>query len=111
LTNPLASFIPQFLFLIPNLLKISLPSLHNLKSLKVKKEELSHEFRMTLIDAKLPEAKSKNERKKIRKAFKEGLEPSSLIPDGIVDFLLQNSPSAEVDFIDCSRQPLRARDS
>ncbi|WJX41205.1 hypothetical protein P8452_28594 [Trifolium repens] len=31
-----------------------------------------------------------------------GLEPSTPIPDGIVDFLIQNSPLAEVEIIDCS---------
>jgi hypothetical protein len=40
-------------------------------------------------------AKSRKEVAKIRKAFKAGLKPPP-IPDGIVDFLRQNSPSAEV---------------
>ncbi|KEH24405.1 hypothetical protein MTR_7g108910 [Medicago truncatula] len=60
----------------------------------------------TLQDAKLQKAKSQREAARIRKALKEGLRPSSPVPDRIVDFLLQNSPLAEVDFIDRSRRPL-----
>jgi hypothetical protein len=41
-------------------------------------------------------AKSRKEAAKLRKAFKARLEPPP-IPDGIVDFLRQNSPSAEVN--------------
>ncbi|MCI01389.1 F-box family protein, partial [Trifolium medium] len=41
-------------------------------------------------------AKSRKEAAKLRKAFKAGLKPLP-IPDGIVDFLLQNSPSAKVN--------------
>ncbi|XP_004501663.1 putative F-box/FBD/LRR-repeat protein At1g78760 [Cicer arietinum] len=96
----------QVLSLFPDLLKIKLPSLNNLKSLKVKMEEISYGFRLTLRDAKLRKAKSQKEAAWIRKAFKAGLEPSSLIPDGVVDFLLQNSRSAEVDFVDRSKKPL-----
>ncbi|XP_045825332.1 F-box/FBD/LRR-repeat protein At5g53840-like [Trifolium pratense] len=99
----------QVLSLIPNLSQISPPSLGNLKSLKVKMEELTPGFRMTLLDAKLYNAESKNERKRLRKKFKEE-GSGSLIPDGIVNFLLQNSPSAEVEFIDCTNQPPRAID-
>ncbi|PNX71093.1 F-box family protein [Trifolium pratense] len=84
----------EVLSLIPNLSQISPPSLGNLKSLKVKMEELTPGFRMTLLDAKLYNAESKNERKRLRKKFKEE-GSGSLIPDGIVNFLLQNSPSAE----------------
>lgn len=40
-------------------------------------------------------AKSFEEVAKLRKAFKAGLKLPS-IPDGIVDFLRQNSPSAQV---------------
>ncbi|PNX73554.1 F-box family protein [Trifolium pratense] len=99
----------EVLSLIPNLSQISPPSLGNLKSLKVKMEELTPGFRMTLLDAKLYNAESKNERKRLRKKFKEE-GSGSLIPDGIVNFLLQNSPSAEVEFIDCTNQPPRAID-
>ncbi|XP_039684555.1 L10-interacting MYB domain-containing protein [Medicago truncatula] len=41
-------------------------------------------------------AKSCNEAAKLRKTFKAGLRPPP-IPDGIVDFLQQNSPSAKVN--------------
>jgi hypothetical protein len=41
-------------------------------------------------------AKSRKEAAKLRKAFEAGLE-LPVIPDGIVDFLRQNSPSAEVN--------------
>jgi len=41
-------------------------------------------------------AKSRKEAAKLRKAFKARLEPPP-IPDGIVDFLRQNSPLAEVN--------------
>ncbi|KAL5078317.1 hypothetical protein RYX36_017301 [Vicia faba] len=51
---------------------------------------------------------SKKEADGIEKEFDLGLEPSPLVPDGIVDFLLQNSPSAKVDFVDGRKQkPLR----
>jgi len=41
-------------------------------------------------------AKSRKEVAKLRRAFKARLEPRA-IPDGLVDFLRQNSPSAEVN--------------
>lgn len=41
-------------------------------------------------------AKSPKEVVKLRKAFETSFEPPA-IPDGIVDFLRQNSPSAEVN--------------
>ncbi|KAL5054432.1 hypothetical protein RYX36_035114 [Vicia faba] len=41
-------------------------------------------------------AKSPKEVEKLREAFETCLEPPA-IPDGIVDFLRQNSPSAEVN--------------
>lgn len=59
---------------------------------------------MKLLDVKLEKVKSQKEATKLRKAFKEGLEPSSPIPDGIMDFFIQNSPLAEVEIIDCSWQ-------
>lgn len=65
---------------------------------------------MALCEVKLQKLKLKTKAAKLRKDFVEGFEPSSLIPDGIQDFLLQNSPSAEVDFVDCSTQTLKARD-
>ncbi|XP_058781238.1 FBD-associated F-box protein At1g66310-like [Vicia villosa] len=87
----------QVLYFIPNLLKFNLPSLHNLKLLKLRMEEIFYGFRMTLRDTKLLTAKSKREAARIRKAFKDGLELYH-IPDGVVEFLLQNSPLAQVEF-------------
>jgi hypothetical protein len=72
-------------------------------------EELSDKFRMTLRGVKLQKAKSMREVDMILKAFEEGLIPSSPVPDGIVNFLLQNSPLAKVNFIECSRQPYEER--
>ncbi|XP_045827215.1 F-box protein At4g22280-like [Trifolium pratense] len=95
----------QILSIFPNVLKNRLPSLRKLKSLKVKMEELSDKFRMTLRSVQLRKAMSLREADRIEKAFKAGLIPSSPVPDGIVNFLLQNSPLAKVDFIECSRQP------
>jgi hypothetical protein len=86
---------------------MDLPSLGNLESLRVKMEPFSDEFRMTLCRVMLRKAKSTEEAANLVRAFREGLEPSSPIPDGIMDFLLQNSPTAKVDFRDCSRQPRR----
>ncbi|RDY04425.1 F-box/FBD/LRR-repeat protein, partial [Mucuna pruriens] len=78
----------QVLFLIPELLKTKLPCLGNLKSLRVELKPLSPIFSMRL---------------KAAKSWKAALKPSPPpIPDGIVDFLLQNSPSAKVDMIDFS---------
>jgi len=45
---------------------------------------------------KKADEKSPKEADKLRKAFEAGLEPPS-IPDGIVDFLLRNTPSTKVD--------------
>jgi len=59
-------------------------------------------FRLSCIlkDAMLTKAaaKSPEEAADLRRAFKEGLEPPS-IPDGIVDFLLQNSSLAKDNVI------------
>lgn len=100
----------QVLSLSPGLLKYNLLSLGNLKSLKVVMEPLLYKIRMALCEVNLQKVKSKTKAAKFRKDFVQGLEPSSLIPDGILDFLLRNSPSAEVDFVDCSTQTLRERD-
>ncbi|XP_058781225.1 F-box/FBD/LRR-repeat protein At1g78750-like [Vicia villosa] len=90
----------QFLSLNSNLLKTKLPSFGNLKLLKVKKKSLVYSFEWQLMEAKLEKMKSRKEAAKLRKSFKAGLEPSAPIPDGIVDLLIQNSPSAEVEIID-----------
>ncbi|XP_004501665.1 F-box protein At4g22280-like [Cicer arietinum] len=94
----------QIIALYPDLSKLKLPSLGMLKSLKVKTKPLEYGFCMKLLDVKLEKVKSQKEATKLRKAFKEGLEPSSPIPDGIMDFFIQNSPLAEVEIIDCSWQ-------
>jgi hypothetical protein len=56
---------------------------------------VSYDLFKALIDAELAQlpTRSYEEVAKLQEAFKVG---SSSIPDGIVDFLLQNSPSAEV---------------
>ncbi|CAI8609651.1 unnamed protein product [Vicia faba] len=81
----------QVLSFIPNLLKLKISSLHSLKSLKVKLKPLSYGLSMALKIVNL------------EKTLKAGFEPSSPIPDGILNFFLQNSPSADVDIIDCLR--------
>lgn len=73
-----------------------------MKLLKVKKKPLVYSFQWQLIMDKLEKMKSQKEADKLRKSFKEGLEPSAPIPDGIVDLLIQNSPSAQVEIIDYS---------
>jgi hypothetical protein len=72
-------------------------------------EDIRIGCRVTLMAVKLQNAESKKPRKRLGKKFKEEEEEESdsLIPDGIVNFLLQNS---EVEFIDCSELPLRASD-
>ncbi|XP_058781327.1 F-box/FBD/LRR-repeat protein At1g78750-like [Vicia villosa] len=92
----------QVLFLNSNLLKTEFFSLGNLKLLKVKIKPLMYGFRQRLIEAKLQKIRPRKEAAKLRKSIKAGLEPFAPIPDGIVNFLTQNSPSAEVEIIDCS---------
>jgi len=70
-------------------------------------EPISYEFRMILCHVMLQKVNSKKEAAKLQTAFKHGSEPSSPIPDRILDFLRRNSPSAKVDYIVCLRQPLR----
>jgi hypothetical protein len=70
-------------------------------------EDIRIGCRITLMAVKLQNGESKKARKRLGKKFKEEEESDSLIPDGIVNFLLQNS---EVEFIDCSELPLRASD-
>jgi hypothetical protein len=60
---------------------------------------LEYDFRMRLCQVRLQKVKSQKEAARLRKAFEKGLEPSPLVPDGIVNFLLQNSPSTEVAYI------------
>ncbi|GAU49713.1 hypothetical protein TSUD_407900 [Trifolium subterraneum] len=54
-----------------------------------------------MLEAKLQQIKLRKEAAMLRKSFKAGLEPSVPIPNGIVEFLIQNSRSAEVDIVDC----------
>lgn len=61
---------------------------------------------MTLRDTKLEKAKSKREAARIRKAFKDGLELYH-IPDGVVEFLLQNSPLPQLELT--VRQPYKEK--
>ncbi|XP_058781235.1 F-box protein At4g22280-like [Vicia villosa] len=94
----------QAISLYPNVLKLNHYVLSKLKLLKVKKKPLQYEFRMSLLEAKLSRVKTEEEADELRKAFEEGLEPSPPIPEGIVDFLIQNSPLAQVEIIDCSME-------
>ncbi|XP_058730952.1 uncharacterized protein LOC131602780 isoform X2 [Vicia villosa] len=92
------STVLQILSLLPDLLEVKLPSLCYLKSLEVKLVPLLYGLLfLKLEDAMIKKAaaKSRKEVAKLRKEFKAGLKPPA-IPDGIVDFLRQNSPSAEV---------------
>ncbi|XP_058722154.1 F-box protein At1g60400-like [Vicia villosa] len=93
----------QVLSLIPGLLKFKIPSLGKLKSLKVKIDEIQCGL-LALSNDKLQDIKSKKEAAMIHKAFDLGLELSPLELDGVVDFLLQNSPSVKVDIVDCGKK-------
>ncbi|GAU29477.1 hypothetical protein TSUD_65120 [Trifolium subterraneum] len=89
----------QILSLVPDLLEIKLSSLCNLKSLEVELIPLHDgSLSISIENAMLNKAAAKSRKAvvKLRKAFKARLEPPA-IPDGIVDFLRQNSPSAEVN--------------
>ncbi|PNX72933.1 F-box family protein [Trifolium pratense] len=89
----------QILSLVPDLLELKLPSFCNLKTLEVELSPLSYGSIYIYIEnamLKKAVAKSRKEAAKLRKAIKAGLKPPP-IPEGIVDFLRQNSPSAEVN--------------
>ncbi|XP_045796095.1 F-box/LRR-repeat protein At4g14103-like isoform X1 [Trifolium pratense] len=84
----------QVLSFVPDILKDKLLSaslMRSLKSLKVKLKPLSYGLSLALKIVNL------------EKELKARFEPSSLIPDGILDLLLRNSPSADVDIVECSR--------
>jgi hypothetical protein len=69
-----------------------------LKSLKVELTKLDDGYlSQTIKDSMLKKAAAKSDEEfaKLIKAFKAGSEPPD-VPDGIVDFLRQNSPLAEV---------------
>ncbi|AES90490.2 Myb/SANT-like DNA-binding domain protein [Medicago truncatula] len=71
----------QILSFVPDLLEVKFTSLCNLKSLEVQLVPLPSHLKKLL---------------KLNKAFNAGLQPPP-IPDGIVDFLRQNSPSTTVN--------------
>ncbi|XP_057444545.1 putative F-box/FBD/LRR-repeat protein At1g78760 [Lotus japonicus] len=76
----------QVLFLIPDLVNRKLPFLSNLKSLKVEVLQLlSFPLQMAMVVAKRKKAATESRRER------------APIPAGIVDFLLQNSPTAKVE--------------
>ncbi|XP_045826043.1 F-box/LRR-repeat protein At4g14103-like isoform X1 [Trifolium pratense] len=88
------------LSLVPDLLEVKLPSLCILKSMEIKLEPLCVQGALLYMvkDAMLKKAaaNSRKEVARLRREFKAGSQPSS-IPDGMVNFLLQNSSSAKVD--------------
>ncbi|GAU10011.1 hypothetical protein TSUD_120110 [Trifolium subterraneum] len=89
----------EVLSLYPNLLKVKLHCFRNLKSLRVKMKGISSGSYKTLIDGRFVQlsVKYRDEVDKFREAmFKEG---SPAIPNGIVGFLLRNSPLAKVHII------------
>ncbi|RHN62632.1 putative leucine-rich repeat domain, L domain-containing protein [Medicago truncatula] len=89
----------QILSLVPDLLEVKFHSLCNLKSLEVELIPLQDGYLSQSIKNvmyKKAAAKSHEELLKLCKAFKRRMELPA-IPDGIVDFLRQNSPSAEVN--------------
>jgi hypothetical protein len=83
--------------IVPNLLEVKLHSLCKLKSLEVKLKPM--EFLIIMKEVMLREAaaKSRKEVAESREAFKGDHWKPSPIPDGIVDFLRQNSPSSKVN--------------
>ncbi|GAU45348.1 hypothetical protein TSUD_84650 [Trifolium subterraneum] len=89
----------QILSLVPDLLEVKLPSLRNLKSLEVELTPLDDDGHLFQIikDSMLKKAaaKSPKEYAELIKAFEAHLELPA-IPDGIVDFLRQNSPLAQL---------------
>ncbi|KAK2437205.1 F-box/LRR-repeat protein [Trifolium repens] len=91
----------QILYLVPDLLEVKLPSLCKLKSLEVELTPLDDGYlSQTIKDSMLKKAAAKSDDEefyKLIKAFKYRLELPP-IPDGIIDFLRQNSPSAQVTF-------------
>ncbi|XP_057425452.1 putative F-box/FBD/LRR-repeat protein At1g78760 [Lotus japonicus] len=87
----------QVLCLHPKLLKLKFPLLGSLKSLKVIQKPLSRGFIEVLREVKLQKATTKSPKAAAAMLPKASKEDSfSSIPDGIVDFLLQNSPSAKI---------------
>ncbi|CAJ2678318.1 unnamed protein product [Trifolium pratense] len=96
----LSSTTLQVLFLVPDLSEVRLPSLHNLKSMKIELIAPISQERLPFIvmDVMLMRAaaKSPEEAAELRKQFEPcwRLDP---IPDGVLNFLIQNSPSTNID--------------
>ncbi|KAK2437050.1 F-box/LRR-repeat protein [Trifolium repens] len=88
------------LSLAPDLLEVKLPSLCILKSMEIKLEPMCYQHALLYmvkgVMLKKAAAKSRKEVAKLQREFKAGSQPPS-IPDGMVNFLLQNSPSAKVE--------------
>ncbi|XP_058725663.1 F-box/FBD/LRR-repeat protein At1g16930-like [Vicia villosa] len=85
----------QVLSLVPDLLKVKLHSLCNLKRLNIKKKRLEYGLYKALVRSKLAQvpATSQKEVAKLREAYEQR---STFIPKGIVRFLYRNTASAEV---------------
>ncbi|PNX97432.1 F-box family protein [Trifolium pratense] len=90
----------QILSLVPGLFEVKLPSMCKLKSLEVKLDSLGQggPLLQSIKDAMLTKAaaKSSKEVDELRKAFEAGSKPPT-IPDGIVNYLRQNSQFAKVN--------------
>jgi len=73
-----------------------------LKSLDVKINSSFISKSEILRDAKLEQATTKSwkEDARFQEAFNAALKPSSRLSDGPIDFLLQSSPSTEVNILD-----------
>lgn len=65
--------------------------MRNLKSLKVKLRDIELEQAVAM---------SQTEAVELGVAFDAEFEPFSFVPDGIIDFLIQNSPFVDVNIID-----------
>ncbi|XP_057449122.1 F-box protein At4g22280-like [Lotus japonicus] len=99
----------QVLFLIPNLVKRKLAFLCHLKSLKVKVERFTSLLRTAMIDVKIQKAATVSQREAARlhkeaDIIEKTKSEHAPIPAGILNFLLQNSPSAEVKTKSCYRR-------
>jgi hypothetical protein len=109
------STIAQILSLVPDLLKVKLSSLCNLKSLEVQRIPLHYESLYLYVETamlktmlKKAAAKSRKEAAMLRKTFKAGFKPPP-IPHRIIDFLRQNSPSAGVNITTGNSSPLNLK--
>ncbi|XP_073224332.1 F-box/LRR-repeat protein 13-like isoform X2 [Cicer arietinum] len=85
------SLIVSVLSIVPDLFKVEFPFLRNLKSLKVKLRDIELEQAVAM---------SQTEAVELGVAFDAEFEPFSFVPDGIIDFLIQNSPFVDVNIID-----------